>query len=246
VIALKAQGEFAEGHQHLQRFLADSGAGDQARWRMANYDLNWLAQTNLDPALSPMDLWNFRTRWETPGNILTMATLITGDEREGLDFILPLSAALIELGRHDDALEMLGRRTAAQRTPTFSNGLERNPLEGLLLEALLLQRMGNTEESQQLLGQLESFINGAVDSGTTSAAVVELARFHSLRNQPEAALQALAQALEYNDVLWYFRWDPVFASLRDNPGYIALFEGLDAHINAERAKLDWPPLELPR
>ncbi len=243
--AIKARGEFAEGHQHLQRILVDSGAGDQARWRMANYDLNWLAQTNLDSALSPMAQWNFRTRWETPGNILTMAALISGDEQQGLDFILPMSAALIERGRHEEALEMLGRRTAAQRTPVFANGLERNPLEGLLLEALLLQRMGNAEQSRQLLDQLEPFITGAVDNGPTWAAV-EMARLHNLLNQPEAALEALAQAIEYNDVLWFFRWDPVFASLRDNPGYLALFERLDAHINAERAKLGWPPMELPR
>ena len=243
-LTLKAQGEFAGGHQYLQRILVNSGAGDQARWRMASYDLNWLAQTNLDPALSPKDQWNFRTRWETPGNILTMATLVTGDEREGLNFILPVSAALIELGRYDDALEMLERRTAAQRTPAFANGLERNPLEGLLLEALLLQRMGNTEESQRLLDKLESFIIGAKDRDTRRVAV-ELAMLHSLRDQPEAAVQALAQALEYNDVPWYFRWNPVFASLRDNPGFLALFEGLDAHINAERAKLGWQPMELP-
>jgi TolB-like protein/tetratricopeptide (TPR) repeat protein len=242
---LKTQGEFAAGHQHQQRILADSGAGAQARLRTTRYDLYWLAQTNLDPALSPMDQWNLRTRWETPGNILAMATLVTGDEQERLNFILPLSGALIELGRYDEALVMLERRTPAQRSPILPNGLERNPLEGLLLEALLLQRMGKTEESRQLLDQLEAFVSGQVDSGSFWL-LIELARLHTLREEPEAALQALAQAIEYNDVLWVSRWDPVFASLRDNPEFIALFAGLDAHINAERTKLGWPPAEFSR
>jgi hypothetical protein len=96
-----------------------------------------------------------------------------------------------------------------------------------------------------LLDQLETFIRGPLGSSPNWAAV-ELARLHSLKNQPEAALEALAQAMKYNDLLWFIRWDPVFASLRDNPGYIALFEGLDAHINAERTKLGWQPMELPR
>jgi hypothetical protein len=55
-----------------------------------------------------------------------------------------------------------------------------------------------------------------------------------------AELEAFRQI---NQLQWQQKRLPVYMNLRDNPKFLAVFDQLDAHINAERAKLDWPPAE---
>jgi hypothetical protein len=63
-------------------------------------------------------------------------------------------------------------------------------------------------------------------------------------NYPEA-LVSLGKAFEAGQFfLPYWFDDPIIRRLNDEPDFIALKNELDEHINAERAKLGWPPADF--
>jgi len=55
-------------------------------------------------------------------------------------------------------------------------------------------------------------------------------------------LQALDRAFREFEVDWYFRSDPVLQDLVGRQKLAEMTQWLDAHIDAERAKLGWPPV----
>ena len=52
------------------------------------------------------------------------------------------------------------------------------------------------------------------------------------------------EANETGALDWYWFNDPVIRRLAEEPELMALKASVDEHINAERAKLGWPPAEF--
>ena len=80
------------------------------------------------------------------------------------------------------------------------------------------------------------------DAPPTSAA--RKARIALLQGDHEGAIAALKVGLQYNALTTDVFAGPYFDSLRDYPEFLAIQEAWLQHINSERAKLEWPPLEL--
>lgn len=242
---LAFRGAPVQGYTLLQRTLPRSSAAEQADYRLSEYELNNFKQTSLPPTLLPQDRWSLMSRWESPDNVRTMASMISLSSQNQLKVLIPHAAALIELGQLDDAWAILQHRNAAQRVPCLPSDAEASPLRGLTLEVQVLQRRGQTAEAAGILNKLQSFLDNAEARGSYWLEL-ERARIFAVGGQPERALEMLERAYAINTLNWYDRWDPEFMELRDHPRFITVFADLDADIDAQRAKLGWPPAEVTR
>lgn len=242
---LALRGQLADGYMLLQRVQQQSSTNQKTYYRLDVYKLDNLKQTSLSPDTLPLDRWSMMSRWESPGNISAMAPMMSLSTQSELAVLVPYAAALIEQGRLEEAWTVLERRTDAQRIASFANGNEPTPLRGLTLEALVLQRQGDSSRAERVLTELDVFLDNA-DVNGAKLRELQRARVYAVNKQTQLALDTLEQALALNILPWQSRWDPEFADLRDQSRFSAVFDALDTNIDSERAKLGWPPAEVKR
>jgi hypothetical protein len=65
-----------------------------------------------------------------------------------------------------------------------------------------------------------------------------------LSGDQSAGLRALDTAFREFEISWAMRNDPVVQALVDSEKLAEMTQWLDAHIDTERAKLNWPPATL--
>jgi len=237
---LALRGQLADGYALLQRVQQQASTNQQTHYRLDLYELDNLKQTSLSPNTLPLDRWSMMARWESPGNIAAMAPMMSLSAQSELAVLVPYAAALIEQGHLDEAWTVLERRSDAQRIASFANGIELDPLRGLSLEALVLQRQGDTSRAERVLTTLNTFLDSA-DANGANLKQLYRARVYAVSKQTGLALDTLEQAATLNILPWQSRRDPEFAELRDQPRFKAVFDALDAKIDSERAKLGWEP-----
>ena len=62
-----------------------------------------------------------------------------------------------------------------------------------------------------------------------------------LEGNPAAALELLREVDAFGGLSWVWFEDPIIRRLAGEPAFVALKAAVDEHIDAERAKLGWPP-----
>jgi hypothetical protein len=103
-----------------------------------------------------------------------------------------------------------------------------------------LKRLGRDDEAAPIMEGLRRYV-GTLRSNAKSGYASIDAKLRLLEGDKNGVLDALEKRLEAQELSWRVFADPVLRSLSDEPRFVAMRERLDAFIDAERAKLGWPP-----
>ena len=106
----------------------------------------------------------------------------------------------------------------------------------------VLRRNGKVESSQAYVQEAREAIEALKRNGARRGFQLAEARLSVLEGDTAAAVRLLKTADDHGTVGWYHFEDPILKRLADDPGFIALKAQFYKHLNAERTKLDWPPV----
>ena len=132
------------------------------------------------------------------------------------------------------AIEQLFKEGPESRTNNIVGGSFRT------IHAYLLQRRGEAGRAGALLNEAEVAAQRELREGSETADMpLELAAIHLLRGDKPQALGFLEQAYQRG---WRFyreaAADPIFAGLRDEPGFRNLLARMEADVGAQRKRVD--------
>jgi len=114
----------------------------------------------------------------------------------------------------------------------------------ILNRVLALQQVGRDEEANTLLAELRAVLDQARRDGMQRGYHILEAKLELLSSNTEAGLIALEAALSGFEVNWYVTDDPVLQGLVGQEKLEEITAPLNAHIDAQRAELGWPPAGL--
>gem|GEM_PF-712200 len=200
----------------------------------------------MEKALHPMEIqMDIHTRSNRLDEALA-AYYALSDERKMVTINLErLSIAQMAKGLCDKGIESLEKahdgelRVYGQITP---NDTRSNP--NLALNwVYCMRQVGRAEEAASLMETLRAYIETLQREATYGYNKL-LVKLHIIDGEIGQALDVYAQALDRRDIVWSDRFDPVIRTLARNPEFEELNARVDAEINAERAKLGWPPTEV--
>ena len=100
------------------------------------------------------------------------------------------------------------------------------------------------EEANKLVQRLADYLDSAVAQGEPPYYFVFQARLQMLQGKQDAAMGSLRLAWQNYSLDWTDLLYPELAPLRSRPEYVELRESMQLHLNSERAKLGWEPVEL--
>lgn len=150
--------------------------------------------------------------------------------------------------------EFMSQNYAAARR-YYEDAIEGNEaIDGLLFElppermlapylAFARQQVGDISRADPLIASIETALERLKNEGATARHLVLEARLNILRGERDAAMRALRQAHNTQHLGWYVLQEPFFKSLRQRDDFKALVLEVDSHIDTERAKLGWDPIE---
>lgn len=152
--------------------------------------------------------------------------------------------ALERTGQCPRVLEIL-RSQAYESTELFGdvNGGISYAWLGLSYAACL-KSAGRQKESRALGNRLLTLVETAIANGQPPNYFVFLARTQTLLDDQAAALANLREALQHYNLSWVDLSLSDFGSMRSNPEFQQIEQALEDHMNSERAKLGWDPIEL--
>lgn len=110
--------------------------------------------------------------------------------------------------------------------------------------ALALQKLGRNEEAMLIVSEHRRVLDQAKRDGMRSGYHILEAKMALLSGDQKAGLRALDTAFREFEISWAMRSDPVVQALVDPEKLAEMTQWLDAHIDAERAKLAWPPAKF--
>jgi TolB-like protein len=108
----------------------------------------------------------------------------------------------------------------------------------------VLQRIGNDEAAIPYLASSRARIESLKRNGALRGYHLPEARLSVLEGDTAAAMKLLEAANDDGTVSWYSFEDPILLRLAEEPGFIALRAKFYKHLNAERSKLGWPPVDV--
>jgi hypothetical protein len=106
-----------------------------------------------------------------------------------------------------------------------------------------MRQVGRAEEAASLMETLRAYIETLQREATYGYHKL-VVKLHIIDGEIGQALDVYAQALDRRDIVWSDRFDPIIRTLAGNPEFEELNARVNAEINAERAKLGWPPTEV--
>lgn len=161
--------------------------------------------------------------------------------------LLALAAEVIALertGHCPQVLEVL-RGQDYENTDLFGNVDGSTSYAWLALSyAACLKSTGRQEESRALGERLLALVENAIANGQPPDYFSFQARTQMLLDDEAGALASLREALQHYRLSWVDLSLSDFDSLRSNPEYQQIDQALEDHMNSERARLGWEPIEL--
>ena len=131
----------------------------------------------------------------------------------------------------------------AKELPTFN---ERDAAAAIDL-ALVLQHTGESERANALLERSEAYLQTIPRMGVGGYGITDVA-IHTLRGESAAALALLREAEQagWRTIWRYSRdFDPNLASIRNDPGFKAVFADIERDMAQQRARLAARPKDAP-
>jgi hypothetical protein len=134
----------------------------------------------------------------------------------------------------------------------YDNGLPTTDLRSVIASgsnlnldlAFALQKLGRNEEAMTIVAEHRRVLDQAKKDGMRRGYHVLEAKMALLSGDQGAGLRALDTAFREFEISWAMRRDPVLQALVGAEKLAEMTQWLDAHIDAERAKLNWPPATL--
>ena len=161
--------------------------------------------------------------------------------------LLALGAQVLALERTGQCPQVLKilRSQAYESTELFGdiNGSISYAWLGLNYAACL-KSTGRQKESRALGNRLLTLVETAIANGQPPNYFVFLARTQALLDDQAAALASLRKALQHYNLSWVDLSLSDFDSLRSTAEFQQIKQALEDHMNSERAKLRWDPIEL--
>ena len=163
------------------------------------------------------------------------------DERVNNEALKLFSLLQLRMGDYSGMLKTLEPLHADQ---DFGITIERSVFDAnnlALNRSFALLQLGNQAEAQRLLRGVRIAIDQAKQEGVKRNHRVLEAKLLLLEGDHQRAADSLNAALEGFEIDWVDLADPVFHELLEPDKLSGITARLDQHINAERAKLGWPP-----
>jgi len=110
--------------------------------------------------------------------------------------------------------------------------------------AACLKSTGRQEEALALGKRILALVENAIANGQPPNYFIFLARTQMLLDDQDAALTSLRKGLQQYSLSWADLSLHDFDSLRPSPEFQQIEQVLQDHMNSERAKLGWDPIEL--
>jgi TolB-like protein/Flp pilus assembly protein TadD len=158
--------------------------------------------------------------------------------------LTPYIMAMIQTDQCEQMLTILADKDFAN-TPLYGE-IDGNPSHARLAMnyAYCLQSTGKQQQAAALAQRILAYIEHAVANGEQPYYFDFLAQVQLLLGDEDAAMGSLRLAWQYYDLDWALLRFPMFNPLRSRREFLELSESMQAHTNAERAKLGWEPIEL--
>jgi TolB-like protein len=152
--------------------------------------------------------------------------------------------ALIQLQRYEEALSALQSKEYDKRPLSGDLFLWSSDIWLAYFQAYCQKQLGREEEALALAGRIGQFIEFAVSNGEPPYYFTLLAAVQSLTGDDDAAMQSLLQAKENYNLSWADLDSPIYASLQSREDFQGLTKRVQDHLNEERARLAWAPVEI--
>ncbi len=178
-----------------------------------------------------------------PERALATIEALSDDDYGRLAFHAHITA-LANLGRHRDLISAYEDRMGKPERVVGSLFSPVSEFNWTVTYAEALKSAGNVDQALALGRELQAYLERGIDSGTPNTYLVLQARIALVLDDTTTAIAALKSGMQYHSLgapafngLW-------FEALHDNVEYQAIREAWVQQVDAERAKLQWPPLEL--
>lgn len=112
-----------------------------------------------------------------------------------------------------------------------------------LNRAFCLKKLDRGPEADRIIRRVRTFVDTLRDNASWGYHKLE-AKLLVLEGNPDQALEVLSAAQRSGELFWVDRYDPIIQTLSNEPRYGEIYAAVDAHIDAERAKLGMPPADL--
>jgi TolB-like protein len=152
--------------------------------------------------------------------------------------------ALIQLQRYEEALSALQPKEYDRRPLSGDMFFWASDIWLAYFQAHCQMQLGREEEALELAGRIGQFIELAVSNGESPYYFTLLAAVQSLAGDDDAATQSLIQAEENYSLSWAHLNSPIYASLKSREDFQGLIKRVQDHLNEERARLGWAPVEI--
>ena len=147
------------------------------------------------------------------------------------------------LGKYGESLATMFVNNNSVQPSFFGNRIS-NGSSMNLNRVLALQRLGEADEAISILTTEQRVLTQAKNDGMRRGYHFIQAKIHLLSGEYEAGLHELDVALRNFEASWIVRKDPVLLELVGKEKLAEMTKWLDEHIDAERAKLGWPPADF--
>lgn len=158
-----------------------------------------------------------------------------------------ISIAQLREGQSERALTSL-HRAHDERVPiagqTGAGDISGNA--SLALDRVLARRQldSSNEADREILSLVRAMIENYKAAGLSRGYLLLEAKLLLLEGREDEAIPLITQAAETLEISWYDRYDPVLLEFFDEQELRELTAAVDRHVDAERAKLGWPPAEI--
>ncbi len=178
-----------------------------------------------------------------PERALATIASLSADEYGRAAFQAHMNA-LLNLERHR---ELIATYESRHGRPTRVAGSLTSPLSEfswLISYAEALKATGEPEAARALATDLKDYLERSIAGGLPKIYMMRQARIALILDDTEGAIAALKAGMQYNALnitafsgIW-------FEELHNHAEYVAIREAWSQQVDAERARLDWPPLEI--
>jgi len=164
-------------------------------------------------------------------------------ERQAVPIALE-GLSLLQMNRGDCTAALASLERAHEgKVPIYGQlppGADRSNSNLALNRVHCLRRLGRQAEGDPIMDAVRPYLETLRQNAEHGYTLLD-AKFRLLDGDKDGALDTLERGAEAGELLWSDFADPVLRSLSGEPRYVALKRKLDTFIDAERAKLGWPP-----
>lgn len=239
-----AQGRHANAVKYVSRGieLSEGGADKGMEFRRRLTYFYNLKNTELAlPGAKNSELHMYRAMLD-PAEFVRSYQPAPGQER--LPSLIAHTMALTRLNQCEQVLQRLADKNFANAKVFGRIDFGVSHADLAVNYAYCLKKLDRLEEATSLAQRVDDYITQAVANGEPPYYFTLLARVQMLLGKDDAAMGSLRLAWQNHAVDWADLHYPELAPLQSRPAYLELVESMQLHLNSERAKLGWEPVEL--